>query len=51
METAVRQPAPWSRYAIVALLTVLLLWGAFSLYMIGQALFGAILICLAAALP
>ena len=49
METAVRQPAPWSRYAIVALLTVLLLWGAFSLYMIGQALFGAILICLAAA--
>lgn len=39
---------PWLRYAVVGLISAALLWAAFSLYLLGQALFGAILLCLAA---
>lgn len=44
---SVPMPKPWLRYAAVGLITVGLLWAAFSLYLAGQALFGAILLCLA----
>lgn len=39
---------PWFRYAVVLLVAAGMLWAAFSLYLVGQALFGAILLCLAA---
>lgn len=42
-------PRPWVRLGIVAVITAGLLWAAFSLYTLGQPLFGVILIALAGA--
>ena len=41
-------PKTWVRYAVVGLIAAALLWAGFSLYLVGQALFGAILLCLTA---
>lgn len=45
--TTALQPKSWVRFAIVGLIAAALLWAAFSLYLIGQSVFGAIMLCLA----
>ena len=48
-ETRVREGSPLLRWALAGLAALVILWGAFALYMAGQPLFGAILLALAVA--